>query len=72
MRHYFFWIVDTLWALYELARLGVVTRFNFRGKYWTWRWQTAMGSNPTISRTERWRAMLEYGRWVARMRRTSG
>ncbi|MFO0856286.1 MAG: hypothetical protein U0640_02875 [Phycisphaerales bacterium] len=63
--------LDFLWALYELARLALITRFNFKGKYWTWRWQTALGpqgANKFTSR-QRWHAMIEYGRWVARMRR---
>jgi hypothetical protein len=66
MRH----SLDTLWALYELARLAVITRCRFSGAYWTWRWQTALGPDASrISRAERWRAILHYGRWVARMRR---
>jgi hypothetical protein len=62
--------LDNLWALYELARLALITRCNFKGKYWTWRWHTAIGPDSSrISRAEKLRAMLHYGRWVARMRR---
>ncbi|HLP82720.1 MAG TPA: hypothetical protein VK157_00075 [Phycisphaerales bacterium] len=67
MRHH----LDTLWALYELARLYVITGGKLKGAYWTWRWQTALGDNHGKSRRELVQAMLEYGRWVARMRRAA-
>lgn len=62
----------TLGGLYELARMAWITRANFSGKYWTWRWQTAlgpMGKHAQVSSGERRSAMLEYARWVWRMRR---
>jgi hypothetical protein len=65
MRHH----LDTLWAFYELARLFIITGGKLKGAYWTWRWQTALGNNHGKTRTELLRAMIEYGRWVAKMRR---
>jgi hypothetical protein len=63
--------VHTLGGLYELARMACITRANFSGKYWTWRWQTALGPqgmHGPIRGSERRRAMLEYARWVWRLR----
>jgi len=59
----------TVAGLYELFRLAVLSRFRVRGNYWAWRMHTALGDGAGISRAERRRAILEYGRWVARMRR---
>jgi hypothetical protein len=56
-------------ALYTLARLGIATNFRLRGKYWTWRWQTAWGSGEQPSSKQKWAAALEYARWVAKMKR---
>ena len=56
-------------ALYELLRLGVITRFNFRGPYWSWRMNTAFGRSMPASRWETIRSILDYGRWVRHMRR---
>lgn len=55
-------------ALYELGRLGVISGFRFRGPYWQWRLHTAFGKGYP-SRPELIRSVLEYGRWVRRMRR---
>lgn len=55
-------------SLYELARLGVLTRFRFKGAYWRWRLHTAYGRGYPERRTLV-RATIEYGRWVRRMRR---
>lgn len=63
------WICDTLGGLYELARLGIITRFRFRGAYWSWRLHTAFGRGYPASRSETLAAILAYGRWVYRMRR---
>ncbi len=61
--------IDTVGAIYELARLGIITRFRFRGPYWEWRLHTAFGRGYPESRVQLIRAVLEYGRWVRRMRR---
>jgi hypothetical protein len=56
-------------AVLALLRLGVATNFNFDGAYWKWRWQTAWGNGEKPKGREKLRAMMEYARWVARMRR---
>lgn len=61
-------LLDTLGGLYQLARLAVITGFRFRGPYWTWRMHTAFGKHHP-SRAEVVASVLEYGRWVHRMRR---
>jgi hypothetical protein len=68
------WLMDTIGGLYQLARLGAVTGFRFRGEYWTWRWHTAFGRGGpggpgTMGRWEMLRSILDYGRWVHRVRR---
>lgn len=62
-------VLDTLGGLYELARLGVITGFRFRGAYWDWRLHTAFGRGYPASRAELVRSVLAYARWVHRMRR---
>jgi len=58
-----------LGALYELFRLAAISGFRLRGRYWTWRMHTAFGRGYPASRMETIRSVLEYGRWVRRMRR---
>lgn len=60
-------VLDTIGGVYELARLGVITGFRFRGAYWTWRLHTAFGRGYP-PRGELVRSVLAYGRWVRRMR----
>lgn len=60
---------ETLAGISELIRLGAITRFRFRGPYWKWRLSTAFGRGYPASRWELLRSVLEYGRWVRRMRR---
>lgn len=62
-------LIETFGGLYELARLAVLSRFRFRGDYWTWRLHTAFGRGYPASRLELVRSILAYGRWVFRMRR---
>jgi len=62
-------LLDYLGGLYELARLGVITGFRFRGPYWSWRLETAFGRGYPSSRRELLRAVLAYGAWMRRMRR---
>lgn len=61
----------TLRALYELARLAVISGFRMSGPYWHWRMTTALGPKglAAVSPAERRRAVLHYARWIARMRR---
>jgi hypothetical protein len=58
-----------LGACWELARLAFLTGFRFRGPYWTWRLHTAFGNHRPAKR-ELVASVLEYGRWVRRMRRS--
>jgi hypothetical protein len=60
-------VLDTFWGLYELLRLGVVTRFRLRGRYWRWRHETAFGRG-TPGRMSMVRAAIRYGAWAHRMR----
>lgn len=63
------WFFDTLGGIYQLARLAFITRLKFRGPYWTWRLHTAFGRGyPPAG--EMLRGILDYGRWMHRMRRT--
>lgn len=62
-------LIDTLGGLWQLLRLGVLTRFRFRGQYWSWRMQTAFGRGYPASRWELVRSVLDYGRWMHRTRR---
>lgn len=61
--------LDTLCGLYQLGRLAALSRFRFKGPYWSWRLNTAFGAGYPSSRTELLRALLAYGAWVHRMRR---
>lgn len=64
-------VIETIGGVWQLFVLGVKTRFRLRGPYWRWRYDTAFGSDPQrfTTRRERFFAMLEYGRWVHRMKR---
>lgn len=62
-------VCDTIGGLWQLLRLGFVTRFRFKGPYWQWRLHTAFGRGLPASRRERWGSVIEYGRWMHRMRR---
>jgi hypothetical protein len=57
-----------LWCLVMLAMRGALGR---RSHYWKWRDETAFGHPPAQrpSLPKRLRAMLDYGRWVYRMKR---
>ena len=63
--------IETLGGLWELFILAVKTRFRLRGSYWTWRHETAFGTDRSRmpSRAQRVRAILDYGRWLWRMKR---
>ena len=64
-------IGKTVDALWQLARLAVLSKFKLRGAYWKWRADTAFGTNvkrmPSLA--ARFGAILEYGAWVGKMRR---
>lgn len=65
------WFRDTLGGLWELARLGFITRFHFRGPYWSWRMHTAFGKGEPPAGDRR-RSILDYARWIHRLRRDHG
>jgi len=60
--------LETLGGLYQLARLGILSRFRFKGPYWQWRMHTAFGRGYPATRSELLRSILEYGRWMHRLR----
>ncbi len=62
---------ETIGGVGELGRLVVASRLRLRGGYWRWRYEAAFGSDPSARPAvlARWRAMLDYGRWVYRMKR---
>jgi hypothetical protein len=64
-------VLATMDALWQLARLAMVTRGKLRGRYWTWRHETAFGTDPSCMPgfAERVGAVLRFGHWVGRMRR---
>lgn len=62
-------LLDTIGGLFELLRLGALSGFRIRGEYWTWRWHTAFGRGQPATRRELAASVLEYARWVRRMRR---
>jgi len=63
-------LCEAIGAVYELARLGIITRFRFKGEYWQWRLHTAFGRGYP-PRAEMIRSFVEYFRWVHRLRRWS-
>ena len=56
---------------WNLFLLGWATGFRLRGRYWSWRMETAFGADRAKwpSAAARRRAALEYGAWVGAMRR---
>jgi len=64
-------VIDTIGGVWELILLAWKSRFRMRSVYWRWRYETAFGTDPTKMppRLQRLRAMLDYGRWVYRIKR---
>ncbi len=62
---------DTIGGVWELGRLAAASRFRLGNRYWRWRDETAFGTDPATrpGTLARWRALLDYGRWVYRMKR---
>lgn len=56
-------------GILELARLGWITKFRLKGRYWTWRMHTALGEGAKPPRSEMIGMVLEYAAWARRMRR---
>jgi hypothetical protein len=62
-------MLDLFGGLYQLARLAVISGFRLKGKYWTWRHHTAFGAGVPVRRSDMFKAVIEYGIWVHKMRR---
>jgi hypothetical protein len=62
---------DTISGCWCLLSMAVATRFRMRGRYWSWRRETAFGSDRSRwpKAADRRRAIVEYARWAASMRR---
>lgn len=58
--------VGGLWAL---ALLALRSGLRFRGAYWSWRMQTAFGRGMPASRAELLKGLIDYARWMHRVRR---
>lgn len=58
----------TVWGLWWLLVILLRSRFRLGGAYWVWRRRTAVGDGRRPAR-EMVAGVLEYARWVARMRR---
>ncbi|MCL4197292.1 MAG: hypothetical protein KJZ69_07340 [Phycisphaerales bacterium] len=61
-------ILDFCGGLVALAGLAGRGALNRRNRYWQWRRETAFGPFA-VTPGQRRRAVLDYGRWVFRMRR---
>jgi len=63
-------VMHAVRGAWNLFLLGLATRFRLRGRYWSWRNETAFGADRSAwpATAERRRAALEYGAWVGRMR----
>jgi hypothetical protein len=57
--------------VFALLALAARSGLRVNSSYWRWRHETAFGSGsfPRPPRMQRLRAMLDYGRWVYRMKR---
>lgn len=62
--------MHVLRGLWNLLLLGLKAGFNLGNPYWTWRNETAFGTDPAKMPgcAERRKAALEYGEWVGQMR----
>lgn len=62
-------LIETAQGCWQLLRLLILSRFRLKGRYWTWRDETAFGRGKPAMRSEYVKATLDYGRWMARMRK---
>ena len=64
-------ILETLGGAWQLLLLAIRSRGRLNSPYWKWRKETAFGIDPTKRPpwSEQCRAILDYGRWVHRMKR---
>ena len=65
-------VIETIGGLWALFVLALRSGFRVRSSaYWRWRNETAFGHDPAHRPPlrQRLRAVLDYGRWVYRMKR---
>jgi hypothetical protein len=62
------WTRETLGGCWQLLRLAAISRFRFSGPYWQWRLHTAFGRGYPRTKGELAKSILDYGRWMHRMR----
>jgi hypothetical protein len=61
--------LDLIGGLFEMLRMGILSRFNLQGSYWSWRTHTAFPDGDPPKGHSKWRLALEYFVWVHRIRR---
>ena len=61
-------LFELLGGLWQLTKLAIISKCRFGGAYWKWRRHTAFGRGYP-GRWELVRGVLEYGRWIHRMKR---
>ena len=63
--------IETIGGLWQLFRLALREGLGLRGPYWRWRQETAFGVDRQRwpSFRSRLGAVLDYGRWLHRMKR---
>lgn len=61
----------TIRGVVLLALMVARSRFRLGGAYWAWRRETAEGLDAPFGVRERLGAVLEYARWLDRMRAIS-
>jgi len=62
-------LLDLLGGLTEMVRVGILSRFNLRGEYWTWRTHTAFPGGETPAGQSKPRLALEFFIWAHRIRK---
>ncbi len=63
-------ILDFIGALWVLMTLAIASKFRLKGRYWSWRTQTAFpDGKPPRSAGGLIKLSLEYASWAWRIRR---
>jgi hypothetical protein len=64
-------VLESFGGVWELLVLAFKSRLRMNSPYWKWRNETAFGSDPSKRPPlrERIHAIMEYGKWVRRMKR---
>ncbi|MCA9303625.1 MAG: hypothetical protein KC996_05855 [Phycisphaerales bacterium] len=62
-------VLDILGGLYEMLCMGIRSRFNLRGDYWSWRTHTAFPDGDPPPGHSKPRLALEYFIWAHRIRK---